>query len=98
MSHFSVYVIGENVARQLQPYHEFESTGINDEFVQNVDILQKAREDYEGGTTRRLKSPEGHLYEPWDDRFYREPTEGEAKWACSGSPAMKPAGMIGTAR
>jgi len=38
MSHFSVMVIGPNVDEQLAPYHEFECTGANDQFVQNIDI------------------------------------------------------------
>jgi hypothetical protein len=41
MSHFSVLVIGENVEAQLQPYHEFECTGTNDEFVQDVDVTSE---------------------------------------------------------
>lgn len=41
MSHFSVLVIGENVEQQLQPYHEFECTGENDQYVQNIDITNE---------------------------------------------------------
>ena len=37
MSHFAVLVIGDGVAGQLAPYHEFESTGIVNEFVVTVD-------------------------------------------------------------
>lgn len=37
MSHFSVMVIGDNVEEQLAPYHEFECTGMNDQYVQNID-------------------------------------------------------------
>lgn len=44
MSHFSVLVIGDNVERQLQPFHEFECTGFNDEFVQDVDVTEECRE------------------------------------------------------
>ena len=39
MSHFSVMVIGGNVEEQLQPYHEFECTGINDQYVVDVDKI-----------------------------------------------------------
>lgn len=38
MSHFTVLVIGDNPEKQLAPYHEFECTGKNDEYVQDVDI------------------------------------------------------------
>ncbi len=41
MSHFTVLVIGEDVEGQLQPYHEFECTGTNDEFVQDIDITEE---------------------------------------------------------
>lgn len=37
MSHFTVLVIGENPEKQLQPYHEYECTGIDDEYVIDVD-------------------------------------------------------------
>ena len=38
MSHFSVLVIGDDPEKQLAPYHEFECTGVADEYVQDVDI------------------------------------------------------------
>lgn len=37
MSHFCVIVIGEDVEAQLQPYHEFECTGVDDQYVVDVD-------------------------------------------------------------
>lgn len=43
MSHFSVLVIGANIEKQLAPFHEFECTGVNDEFVQNVDRTDDVR-------------------------------------------------------
>lgn len=48
MSHFQVIVIGDNVERLLQPYHEFECTGTNDEFVQDVDVTDKVLEHMVG--------------------------------------------------
>ena len=44
MSHFSVLVIGDDIEQQLAPYHEFECTGCNDEFVQDIDITAKVQE------------------------------------------------------
>ena len=44
MSHFTVVVIGEEHERQLAPYHEFECTGTDDEYVQDVDITDQIRE------------------------------------------------------
>lgn len=50
MSHFTVLVIGENVQNQLQPYHEYECTGIEDEYVKFVpaeENLEELQEHYE---------------------------------------------------
>lgn len=44
MSHFSVLVIGENPEAQLAPYHEFECTGVSDQYVKDVDITEEIRE------------------------------------------------------
>lgn len=44
MSHFTVLVIGEFPELQLAPYHEFECTGVDDEYVQDIDITDKVRE------------------------------------------------------
>jgi hypothetical protein len=41
MSHFTVLVVGENYREQLAPYHEFECTGANDQYIQNVDVTEK---------------------------------------------------------
>jgi len=47
MTHFSVLIIGDEVEAQLQPYHEFECTGTNDQYVIDVDKTDEARADYE---------------------------------------------------
>lgn len=47
MSHFNVIVFGGDYERQLAPYHEFECTGIADEYVQSIDKLAEARKDFE---------------------------------------------------
>jgi hypothetical protein len=36
MSHFTVLVIGDNPEEQLQPFHEYECTGIKDQYVKFV--------------------------------------------------------------
>lgn len=43
MSHFTVLVIGNDYEAQLAPFHQFECTGINDEYVQDIDITDDAR-------------------------------------------------------
>jgi hypothetical protein len=47
MSHFVVLVVGENVEKQLAPFHEFECTGQDDEFVQEIDQTAQLKEEYE---------------------------------------------------
>jgi hypothetical protein len=44
MSHFAVTVIGEEPEKQLAPYHEFECTGVDNEYVQSID--EEARETW----------------------------------------------------
>jgi len=55
MSHFNVLVIGANIERQLQPYHQFECTGFDDQYVKEVSIIDDVQESVdrhraEGGT------------------------------------------------
>jgi len=77
MSHFTVLVIGNNVDEQLAPYHEFECTGHNDEYIQNVDITEECRDTYLKNTTNYLVSPLGEKFDAYDERFYRKPTAEE---------------------
>ncbi len=79
MSHFAVLVIGDDVEKQLAPYHEFECTGRDDEYVQDVDITQEAREAYEKSTSTRFRLPNGADRLAGFNRFTREPTEEELK-------------------
>jgi len=79
MSHFSCLVIGKNVKEQLQPYHEFECTGIIDQYVQDVDKTEEARKQFLESETRRYRSPNGELHDPYQDRFYRVATTDAEK-------------------
>lgn len=59
MSHFTVLVIGDNPEKQLAPFHEFECTGYNDEYVQDIDVTAEVlREglDYHGLEDRIVES------------------------------------------
>lgn len=46
MSHFAVMVIGEDIEKQLMPFHEFECTGI-DEHIQDVDQTEDLKSEWE---------------------------------------------------
>jgi hypothetical protein len=48
MSHFACLVIGPDPEKQLAPYHEFECTGDDNEYVQNVDRTEEARAEFTG--------------------------------------------------
>lgn len=79
MSHFTVMVIGDDYERQLAPYHEYECTGRNDEFVQEIDVTDEIREEFRKSTASQYKDPDGGLHDPYQDRFYRDPTPDEKK-------------------
>lgn len=46
MSHFTMLVAGADPDYQLAPFHEFECTGLNDEFVKDIDVTSKEREEF----------------------------------------------------
>lgn len=53
MSHFTVLVVGDEPEEQLAPYHEYECTGVNDEYVQDVDITQEIQARIDTGKSLR---------------------------------------------
>ncbi len=86
MSHFSVLVIGPNVDEQLAPYHEFECTGFDDEYVIDVDKTDELRDAYEKDTKTMCEFVDypgskskliGNRVDAYDDMFYRDPTKEE---------------------
>jgi hypothetical protein len=79
VSHFTVLVIGDDPEDQLAPYHEFECTGRSDKYVQDLDETEYLRNFYETRTTSMLKDVDGKYHKPYQDCFFREPTEDEAK-------------------
>ena len=79
MSHFTVLVIGNNVDDQLAPFHEFECTGKNDQYVKDVDVTEEYRQSYMKETTKYLVSPTGEKVDYYDNRFYRKPNAEEKK-------------------
>lgn len=67
MSHYSVLVVGEDPEAQLAPYHEFECTGVADQYVIEIDKTEEARADYEASTQTRLKRlSDGTLHDMFD--------------------------------
>jgi hypothetical protein len=77
MSHFTVLVVGD-VDYNLAPFHEFECTGLNDEFVVDVHQLDERREQYlKDTTTVMVHNATGEVRDRYDEMFYRDPTEDE---------------------
>lgn len=92
MSHFCVVVVtkpGESIEKALQPYHEFECTGTDDEYVQDFDITADTIKEFEEDTVTRLRDQDGKLHEPYDDKFYRDPTPEESKVIGMGTGSSK---------
>lgn len=84
MSHFTVMVIGENPEALLQPFHEYECTGIEDEFVvfvpadENIEEEYKEHEDdYE---SVEQFAADWFGYEKNDDGVWGRMTNPNAKW------------------
>jgi hypothetical protein len=57
MSHFSVLVVGD-VDYNMAPFHEFECDGVDDEFIQTIDVTKSLKEDYEKALLKRKMNPE----------------------------------------
>ena len=81
MSHFAVAVFsedgGKTVEELLAPYHEFECTGDDNEFVQDIDITEEALNEYKNYTVTRYVNLDGVFIDPYADEFYREFTAEE---------------------
>ena len=77
MSHFVVFVIGDDVEKQLAPFHEFECTGRLDEYVEKINITERVRGDYSSFTKDFVVLPDGSREYLYQDRFYRDPTDEE---------------------
>lgn len=84
MSHFSTLVFTTEkptkqlLAEILQPYHQFECTGEDDQYVQDVDITVEAYEKFKKDTERYLVDKEGAVVGgAYEDQFYRDPTKEE---------------------
>jgi len=85
MSHFAVLVATEDpseetLTKTLQPYHEYECTGIKDEYVVFVDCHDEVLTDWNTKTETRYKSPDpddNTRYTGDEPLFYREPTDEE---------------------
>lgn len=83
MSHFTVMVVTAekpsqtSISEVLQPFHEFECSGVADQYVVNVDMMEEARIEYEKDTERMYRDTEGKHHNAYSEEFYRDPTPEE---------------------
>lgn len=74
MSHFSVLVVtsepptDEVLEKTLAPWHEFECTGRDDQYVVEIDKTEEARAAFEKAKETRLRDTEGNLHDLFDDQ------------------------------
>lgn len=80
MSHFTVLVIGPDPEKQLAPYHEFECTGRDDEYVVDVDVTEELRAEYAKRTELKTLAEWVEDYHGKKRRKPGEPTSEEFKF------------------
>lgn len=87
MSHFTVLVIGDNPEDQLQPYHEYECTGIKDQYVKFVPAEESFEEMHKEFTEHKEDySTFLRFVEDWygyhqnDKNVWGRVTNPNAKW------------------
>lgn len=86
MSHFTVAVLtkpNQTLEQVLQPFHEYECTGVKDEYVVWIDEHDQYEEEFKNETRSMYVDGSGKIIDQYDDvnnhLFYREPTEEELK-------------------
>lgn len=77
--HYSVLVVTDErpsqkmIEEALRPFRQESS----DEFLQDVDVTESARERFLSASGTKLEAPDGSLHDAFDEKFYREPTTDE---------------------
>lgn len=75
MSHFTVLVItseqptNEVLEKTLMPWHEYECTGLDNEYVVDVDVTDKVLEHF-NEEQNVVVLADGSIHSCWDDKFY----------------------------
>lgn len=100
MSHFTVMVVGEDADAQLAPFHEFECTGLDDEYVVDIDKFDEARKRYEEDLTDGVRNIETGEFFPffdeagaWVEEFSR-PASGEGFFNTNRREKRVPEGYV----
>lgn len=75
VSHFSVLVITDKRPCEktlkpiLQPWHEYECTGVDDKYVIDVDVTDECQKEFDE-PQRVVILADGSVHSRWDNRFY----------------------------
>ena len=84
MSHFLVAVITpkqptqEELEAILQPWHEYECTGVKDQYVEFVDHTEEVEEAWVTETQERWRAPDGQLLSRYDPPAQNSPLHRRA--------------------
>lgn len=93
MSHFAIAVFtndadpDDTVERALAPFHEFECTGLDDQYVQTIDITEKTRAEYDDpkNTRSMVRLADGTLVSAYEPSLWRKLTDAEhQEWKAQG--------------
>lgn len=66
MSHFTVMVIGDNPEEQLAAFHEFECTGQDDQYIQDIDETKDLQAQYDNARRDYYKLPNSAFVSKYD--------------------------------
>lgn len=80
MSHFAILVVTpteEALDAMLQQFHEFECTGTDDKYVQDIDETETRMAAYHKETRTVWIDPAGVVHSPYEPEFYRDATPEE---------------------
>ena len=84
MSHFAVLVItksdplqGGLLEKVMAPYHEYECTGDDNKYVQDIDITEQARKKYDEYTYTCFVDPQGKPHQKYSDEFKVKAVSGD---------------------
>lgn len=83
MSHFTVLVItnekptDEVLTKTLQKWHEYECTGVKDEYVVFEDETDDVMQEWTTKQQKGYRGPDGKVYKGHEHVFYRAPTDEE---------------------
>lgn len=87
MSHFTVLVVTNEepneaiLSSALQPFHEFECTGVDDQYVQDIDKTEEYRTKYESADKSEYPTFAKYVEEYYSHKLTKTPdTTGEHKY------------------